>query len=191
SIIESDRQIGELNKSMNSLQRQLATERNTRHDVSEQLLQAEAQLSETQSRLQSIHDSRAWRWVTRYGRAKNRLTGATAKISTRIAPHREYQDWVQRYDTLTDHDRQLINQRITDLRATPLISIVMPVLDVSERWLRRAVDSVRKQLYPRWELCIADDCSTQPHIRSVLSEFAGLDERIKVVYRTERGHISA
>lgn len=55
----------------------------------------------------------------------------------------------------------------------------MPVFDTDERWLRAAIESVRAQVYPDWELCIVDDGSSAPHIRQVLAEMAG-DERIRV-----------
>jgi len=103
----------------------------------------------------------------------------------------DYQKWTQVYDTLTDADRGAILGRIAGLEYKPLISIVMPVYNVEEIWLRRALESVRKQLYPYWELCIADDNSTHPHVRSVLEEYAQKDPRIKVTYRETNGHISA
>ncbi|MGI9106618.1 MAG: glycosyltransferase [Pyrinomonadaceae bacterium] len=103
----------------------------------------------------------------------------------------DYQRWTQLYDTLTDSDREAILRRIEVLEYQPLISIVMPVYNVEEIWLRLAIESVRKQLYPHWELCIADDNSSHPHIRSVLEEYAKQDSRIKVTYRQTNGHISA
>ncbi len=50
---------------------------------------------------------------------------------------------------------------------------------------------MRAQLYPHWELCIADDASHEPHVRRVLEEFAQRDARIRVTFRGENGHISA
>ena len=73
----------------------------------------------------------------------------------------------------------------------PLISVLMPVYDPPERWLRRAVGSVLAQTYPRWELCIANDASTHPAIRPLLDGYAARDPRIKVVHRPQNGHISA
>jgi GT2 family glycosyltransferase len=72
----------------------------------------------------------------------------------------------------------------------PLISIIMPVYETPEVYLRRCIESVRAQSYPNWELCIADDCSRQPHVRRVLQEYERTDTRIRVVYRAENGHIS-
>jgi GT2 family glycosyltransferase len=42
----------------------------------------------------------------------------------------------------------------------PLISIIMPVYNVEPRWLEAAIRSVTQQIYPNWELCMADDGST-------------------------------
>jgi glycosyltransferase involved in cell wall biosynthesis len=67
----------------------------------------------------------------------------------------------------------------------------MPVYNTPERLLRGAIESVRAQLYANWELCVADDASTAPHISEVLREFATLDSRIKVVRREVNGHIAA
>lgn len=78
-----------------------------------------------------------------------------------------------------------------DLPYQPLVSIIMPTYNTPEQWLRRAIESVQEQIYPNWELCIADDASTAPHVRAVLSEYAARDSRIKIEFRTTNGHISA
>ena len=63
----------------------------------------------------------------------------------------------------------------------PFISVVMPVYNVDPRWLMLAVDSVRNQYYPHWELCIADDASTKPETRAALDRLAQEnDPRIKI-----------
>lgn len=72
----------------------------------------------------------------------------------------------------------------------PVFSILMPVYNVEARWLEKAIESVLEQLYPYWELCIADDASTQPHIQPILHQYAAMDARIKVLYRTQSGNIS-
>src|SRR3990167_4117162 len=102
-----------------------------------------------------------------------------------------YARWVKRFDTLDDAAQRAILVRIDQLARRPRISVLMPTYNSSERWLRQAIDSVRDQLYPDWELCIADDASPPPHVRKVLEEYERLDERIKVVFRECNGHISA
>lgn len=52
----------------------------------------------------------------------------------------------------------------------PLISIIMPVYNVEPRWLEAAIQSVMQQIYPNWELCIADDGSTRPETLATLRQ---------------------
>lgn len=102
-----------------------------------------------------------------------------------------YESWIASYDTLSGKEREDIRLHISALPHLPLISILMPTYNTPEIWLRRAIESVREQLYTHWELCIADDASTAPHVRVVLEEYIRLDERIRVVWRETNGHISA
>ncbi|EIM02481.1 glycosyltransferase family 2 protein [Rhodanobacter denitrificans] len=102
----------------------------------------------------------------------------------------DYTSWVERYDRLGATDHAAIKERIGKLAGQPLISLVLPVYNTPEKWLRRCLDTVISQLYPNWELCIADDASPRPHVRRVLEEYLRKDSRIKVVFREKNGHIS-
>jgi glycosyltransferase involved in cell wall biosynthesis len=103
----------------------------------------------------------------------------------------DYDQWVLRYDTLTNQDRDRIKERINQLQIKPLISVIMPVYNPPLNLLEEAIRSVQKQLYSNWELCIADDASTDLGVRELLQHFAENDERINVVFRKKNGHISA
>ena len=81
--------------------------------------------------------------------------------------------------------------RLEDLDVRPLISIVLPTYNTDERLLRSCLDSVIGQTYPHWELCVADDHSTQGRVRHVLNEYARKDDRIRVTFRETNGNISA
>ncbi|HUJ77174.1 MAG TPA: glycosyltransferase, partial [bacterium] len=83
-----------------------------------------------------------------------------------------------------------IRQYVAGLERRPRISLIMPVYNTPEQWLRRAIASVQAQLYPHWELCIADDASTLPHVRRVLEE-AAADARIRLTFREANGGIAA
>lgn len=72
----------------------------------------------------------------------------------------------------------------------PIITIIMPVYNPPERFLREAIDSVLAQVYPHWELCIADDSSPEFYVQHILEECSTKEPRIKVVARQERGQIS-
>lgn len=107
------------------------------------------------------------------------------------AVHGTYAHWVQECDTLTPARLDALRQRAAQLASPPLISVLMPVYNTPEKWLVRAIESVRSQLHPHWELCISDDASTQPHVRTVLERYAREDPRVRVVHRPQNGHIAA
>jgi O-antigen biosynthesis protein len=107
------------------------------------------------------------------------------------AIEQHYGRWIASYDVIDDAARNRMRRRIADMVDPPLISIVMPVYNPPPHALQSAINSVRDQLYPYWELCIADDVSTDPAVATVLREMQASDTRIKVTRRERNGHISA
>ena len=156
----------------------------------------------------SMQTSKFWQARNAWFDLKHRIglsaTGATAPadvVLERIEPARTggtgYDRWISRND-LRPADVQLIADTIAVLPRKPLISVVMPAFDPPEEYLRAALDSVLAQLYPHWELCVADDASTLPHVRAVLAEYAareravgGAEARVKLALRDENGGIAA
>lgn len=115
-------------------------------------------------------------------KTRQRLDRATA-----VDP---YQTWLVRH-TLTP---QQIRQLATVAQAfayQPTISIVTPVYNTDEVWLRKAIESVQNQIYPHWQLCLCDDGSTASHVSRVLTEYAERDKRIRVLMHPQNGGISA
>lgn len=72
-----------------------------------------------------------------------------------------------------------------------LISIVMPVCNTPEVFLREAVASVEAQTYANWELCIHDDASDQPHVSQILDEMCARLPNMRVSRSTSRQGIAA
>ena len=103
----------------------------------------------------------------------------------------DYARWIRCYERLQARDVQRIRKQIANFEYSPVISVLLPVYNSNLKWLRRAIASVQNQLYPRWELCIVDDASTDRKIWPFLQRCARRDPRIKVMRRTENGHISA
>jgi len=91
---------------------------------------------------------------------------------------------------LKSDDRIQIASRIHQLKYQPLISIILPVYNPSAELLSVAINSVTNQLYENWQLCIADDASTNEAVRIQLETYQAKDERIKVIFRETNGHIS-
>lgn len=82
-------------------------------------------------------------------------------------------------------------ERVHALCHKPLISIITPVYRTPERWLRRAVESIRGQFYPYWELCLIDDGSGDASLSALLAELAASDSRIRVLVQPRNGGIAA
>ena len=94
----------------------------------------------------------------------------------------DYLRWIRAYEP-----RPL--PRLTAM-PTLKISILMAVFNPDKAHLISAIESVLSQTYGNWELCIADDASTNPEIAPLLSDFAARENRIKVIIREQNGHIS-
>ena len=78
-------------------------------------------------------------------------------------------------------NEQRAAELLASIERSPLISIVMPVYNVDRKWLIAAVESVRRQFYPKWELCIADDASPREETRQALRDIEAFgDARIKI-----------
>ena len=102
-----------------------------------------------------------------------------------------YHGWLRLYDPTDKATMVALGQKIKDLGITTTFSVVMPVYNPPLDYLRQAIESVQAQVYPHWEICIADDASPNAAVRELLTELAAQDPRIKLVFREKNGHISA
>jgi GT2 family glycosyltransferase/glycosyltransferase involved in cell wall biosynthesis len=93
-------------------------------------------------------------------------------------------------ESFTDSLREAIRARIQAMDAPPLISVLVPTYNTKEPMLREMLDSMCAQLYPYWQLCVADDASSEPHVRSVLEEYAARDVRIRLDIAAVNGGVS-
>lgn len=120
--------------------------------------------------------------------AKNGIshTIQRAKIE-KLRNQASYPNWLARNEVL---DIEAMTQEIATFHYQPKISIAMPVYNVEEKWFRLCIDSILNQVYTNWELCMADDASTDLNVKKILTEYQQLDERIRVVFREQNGHIS-
>lgn len=108
-----------------------------------------------------------------------------------VSAQANYERWKAAFDQEDASNRLTVSRRVRQLPRHPLISVLLPVYNPDFKFLRTAIDSVRDQIYPRWELCIADDASTHEEVRPFLEDSARSDPRIKVMFRETNGHISA
>ena len=117
--------------------------------------------------------------------------GETIELNKRAQVDRSYGAWVKEFDTIGGRERIVIRRHLRALSSLPLISIVLPVYNPGLALLASAIDSVRAQIYQNWQLCIADDASTNPGVALMLQKYAASDARIALTLRDRNGHIAA
>ncbi|MBR3230229.1 MAG: glycosyltransferase [Bacilli bacterium] len=93
---------------------------------------------------------------------------------------KDYNMWIKRNSDYYDYT-------ITE---GPLISFIIPVYNIEREYLSDCLESILNQSYQNFEICLADDHSTNSDTIKTLKEYEMKDSRIKVVYRKENGHIS-
>lgn len=117
------------------------------------------------------------------------VDGGSGTVSMPTDP-RSYSAWVAEFDNFNAVQMASLQGVLKGLAIHPLISIVMPTYNTVPEFLERAIESVRNQLYPHWQLCICDDASPKPHVRSILQRYSALDKRIQLLFSEQNGHIS-
>jgi glycosyltransferase involved in cell wall biosynthesis/2-polyprenyl-3-methyl-5-hydroxy-6-metoxy-1,4-benzoquinol methylase len=154
-------------------------------------------LAEATAQLEAVYRTRLFRYSSKLRSAYAGVQGhAKPWTLDGLAPPPEpefpsYSTWVAAYDTVDDDDRTRLADRIAGLADPPKFSVLMPTYNTPRQYLLDAVNSVRAQIYSNWEICIADDASTEPETLEALAEIEQMDERITVARRSENGHISA
>ena len=101
----------------------------------------------------------------------------------------QYTNYLFHIEPHLNHNTDQINSWLKLNPNAPLISIILPTYNTNGIHLRECIDSVRRQSYTNWELCICDDSSTAEHVRTILQEYQSKDSRIKIFLRKDNGHI--
>ncbi len=206
ALSEREGQVASLNQTLSEREGQIASLNQTLSEREWQVASLNQSLSERDEQIADIVHSKSWRLThplrriglgvrTMLRKERGEKQGEAREKETPVPPatfdRNDYTEWIRRYDTLTDETRVAMRARIDVFPHKPLISVVMPTYNAKPEWLHEAIASVRKQIYPHWELCIADDASSDTAIRSILEGYANEDPRIKIVFRETRGNISA
>lgn len=100
-----------------------------------------------------------------------------------------YGEWLARHCP-RKADLEKLNETVALFRDRPLISIIVPLVNPSEEFLKQAIESVQAQIYPNWELCIAGDRSIEVNIKSILKEYAEKDTRIQLNLDLDRDNVA-
>ena len=98
-----------------------------------------------------------------------------------ITDKEKYQKWTALHDSPSPVEKYTFK---------PLISLLIPVYNVDPKYLTACIDSILAQTYQNFEICIADDHSSNPDTIAALKKYESMDNRIHITFRTENGHIS-
>jgi len=128
---------------------------------------------------------RAWQIVS-----SGRLPGVLQRHRVVEDFYRDYPGWAAADERAAARRVAAYAEQVAQWPVRPRFSVLMPVFCPPLPFLEQAVQSVVDQVYPHWELCIADDASKTPHVKQIIEEYVAKDSRIKVVYRSQNGHIS-
>ena len=191
-----DTQITELTSTLQSRDTQII-------ELTSTLQSRDTQIIELTSTLQSMQQSIVWRLLMKYhsGFVERMLSHGTGRRKLydlgiiglrtivnegwksfwwKYSQHMKQNDydlWIQTNEP-TKKELRMISEECKNFEYKPKISIITPVWNTDERWLRMAIQSVIDQVYSNWELCIAEGGSTNPHVKTILQEYAEKDERI-------------
>lgn len=109
------------------------------------------------------------------------------KTFTTGVMEKSYPFWVE-----FDEPRALekMKQTFTQAQSEVKFSIILPTYNTDPIYLKECIDSVLQQTHTNWELCIADDASTNADTISTLKSYAQKHANIKLNLLSENGHIS-
>ena len=89
----------------------------------------------------------------------------------------DYEEWYRNHRPTKE---ELEQQRKEKFSYEPLISILVPVYCTPEEFLMQMIQSVHRQTYGNWELCIANADPSDENVVRILKTASKKDERIRV-----------
>lgn len=168
-------------------------------DLTEKLVDAEAKVADLNYKMDKLRNSMIWKmiypvrlaWshtknlfirIKRYGSISN----LKKKIESKIIERKAYKS----YGTLSMPTPEEIKaQRETAFNKNILFSILVPLYNTPEVFLREMIESVISQTYENWELCLADGSDADhAYVEQIVKGYG--DDRIRYERLTENLGIS-
>lgn len=110
-------------------------------------------------------------------------------IKTEITKIDSYSAW-QNVNKCNNNYLEYIKKNLENCKYKPLISIVIPIYNPPLKFLKKAIESVKGQIYTNWEICIVDDCSTNTFVKPFLQKLEEEHKNIFVKFNKSNMHIS-
>lgn len=128
---------------------------------------------------------RGYHYVKNYG-----MAGLYLKVQERLYRNnleKDYQEWMY---AMRPAESEKALQREHKFAYTPLISVVVPLYQTPELYLREMIESVLHQTYANLELCLADGSTEDETVRTIVQSYLQQDSRIHYQKLTENLGIS-
>ena len=164
-------------------------------DLAEKIAELEDKNQELQFKLDRIKNNPIWKastparnamhWVIRQrDRVRNQgsLRGVIAKIKYKQIEKKAMTHYGTESFPSEETRRQ---QESAVFEKMPLISILVPLYNTPEKFLRDMIESVLAQTYSNWQLCLADgsDAEHVELVRSIVDEYKNKDkEKSRISY---------
>lgn len=163
--------------------------------------QLKAQLDNAKHELSLVKGSRAYNMARLLGHAKSQFIQSPVVFSKRVARkvlsrgglkgisyvsknissmdemELQYKDWIL-FNEPDDFELGRQRQQSDDFAKKPLISIITPVFNPPVAVLEDLIQSVLKQTYPKFELCLGD-FGTDQDVKDLIAKYARKDPRVK------------
>lgn len=210
--------LAQIERTLQSTQNSLHDAQNVIANLRGELTITQQARKHLQDSMDAVMRSRSWRWTQKlrdvgsHARQVRQLVrqqgglshalqktvallfkqGPKAVVSamSRVADqHLSYSEWIERNEAPVALYPRL-KEKCLSWQHQPMVSVLMPTYNSPLNFLAQAIESVQAQVYPHWQLCIADDASPNSEVQAFLKEAARNDPRISIVLRTDNGHIS-
>lgn len=113
---------------------------------------------------------------------ENGLDGIASRVRYKMSgPGLAYNGWYRENHEASEEELEA--QRARKFEYSPLISILVPIYETPERYLRDMIESVTNQTYSNWQLVMVDGSKRDtgiPHTEIIIREYM-VDNR-KIVY---------
>lgn len=133
----------------------------------------------------------AWEYFQKHG-LRALFKKSVHKIQN-IQDDYDYNEWYKKV-RITDEELAKQRESAADFALQPTFSIVIPVYATPEKFLRRMLDSIREQTYPKFEVCLVDatpyakiqhDPAQGRTPQEILAEYSAADSRFRYATLTE------
>ncbi|HEX3745611.1 MAG TPA: glycosyltransferase [Bryobacteraceae bacterium] len=170
-----------------SLETMIASLKRQQHETAWRLRMLEYSEKVFNFRVEAIESSLIFRFLRSVGRPLIEWKARAEEILRRL-PHRQapgdaqYERWLLQETPIDIHGQ---GGDVPQLNVQPLFSISLRIQNPERGYLEQAVDSLIRQTYPNWELCVLPAGSNPGWLEPYLADTIARDPRIRISHPDE------